>query len=314
MEIRELSAQLHRRAGQELAREQGLTTAAVVHAGTLAEAGRRRENGLSATDTVGESVLEICCGNALATRAAREVDALAAAQLESWFNRNWDRVGEHVDRLYTVQQLLDESVDLPLPERCYETAAAKCVSAARDSTAAHLAYAGAVAVSRARQGERWYCLSADDRDAHVTETICGYPVWATAAAELDDDKRAQVRGWIYHRWDLIADEAQAIETAAGMFAVEATYEQSIECARREVRTRLREVGLPAEQLAYAAAAAEGMIRWRDRGGDDSRADTIMHGWAVGDPTVTGKLERMSAEDLAQLRMVVRAQVTMMSRE
>lgn len=314
MEIRELSAQLHRRAGQELAREQGLTTAAVVHAGTLAEAGRRRENGLSATDTVGESVLEICCGDALATRAAREVDALAAAQLETWFNRNWDRVGEHVDRLYTVQHLLGVEFGPPQAERCHEAAAMVFTTTARDAATADVAYSGAVAVSRARLGERWYSLSAGDRDAHLTETICGDPVWATAEAELDERKRSSVHGWIYHRWDLITEEAHAIEKTTEVFEVEPTYEQRIEFARREVRTRLREVGLPAEQLAYAAAAAEGMIRWRDRGGDDSRADTIMHGWAVGDPTVTGKLERMSAEDLAQLRMVVRAQVAMMSRE
>lgn len=314
MEINELSAQLHRRAGQELAREQGLTTAAVVHASTLAEAGRRRENGLSATDTVGESVLEICCGNALATRAAREVDALAAAQLESWFNRNWRLVGERVDRLYTVQQLISAEFGRPQAERCYETAAMEFTNTARDAATADVAYSGAVAVSRARLGERWYSLSADDRDAHLTETICGDPVWSAAEAELDDRKRRSVHGWVHRRWDLIADEAQAIENAAGMFAVEPTYEQRVKFARREVRMRLREVGLPAEQLAYAAAAAEGMIRWRDRGGDDYRADTLMHGWAVGDPTVAGKLDQVSAEDLAQLRMVVRAQVTMMSRE
>jgi hypothetical protein len=314
MEIKELSAQLYRRAGQELAREQGLTTAVIVHAGTLAEAGRRRENGLSTTDTVGEAVLEVCCGDVLATRAAREVDALAAARLERWFHANWELVDRHVDRLYTVQQLFDAETGLPQTERCHVTSAMEFTNIARDSTAADLAYAGAVALSRVRLGDRWYGTSADYRDAYLTETICGDPVWATAAEELDEDKRGKVRGWVYGRWEQITEEATAIETVAGVITAESTYEQKIECTRREVRMRLREVDLPTEQVAYAAAAAEGLARWLDRGGDDARADAIMHSWALGDPTVAGKLERVSAESLAQLRRLVREQWATVSQE
>lgn len=313
METTELSAHLYRRAGQELARDQGMKAAGVVHVGTLAEAGRRRELGLSTATTVGEAVLELCCGDALADRAARELDALAGARMERWIHVNWSFVGENVDQLQEVQQLLGAEKSQSQAERCIALAAARSVSVARDSTAASVAYAGAVAVARTRLGDRWFSMSADDRDAHLVETICGDPVWATAAAELDEETRAGTCGWVYLRWDAITEASAVTETVAAVLAAEPTAEQRIEGLRREVRMRLREVDLPADQVAYGAAAAEGLVRWRDRGGDESRADLIMHGWALGDPTVAGRLDGVSTECRAQLRQLVRVHVAMMTR-
>lgn len=313
METTELSAQLFRRAGQELARDQGMKTAGVVHVGTLAEAGRRRELGLSSAGTVGEAVLELCCGNALAAHAARELDALAGARMERWLHVNWSFVGENVDQLQEVQQLLGAEKSQSQAERCIALAAARSVSVARDSTAASVAYAGAVAVSRVRLADDWFSMSADDRDAHLVETICGDPVWATAAAELDEETRAGTCGWVYLRWDAITEEAVVTEAVAAVLTAEPTAEQRIEGLRREVRMRLREVDLPAVQVAYGAAAAEGLARWRDRGGDESRADLIMDGWALGDPTVAGRLDGVSTESRAQLRQLVRVHVAMMTR-
>lgn len=313
METTELSAQLFRRAGQELARDQGMKTAGVVHVGTLAEAGRRRELGLSSAGTVGEAVLELCCGNALAAHAARELDALAGARMERWLHVNWDFVRENVEQLQEVQQLLDAEPSPSQAERCIALSAAGSVSMARDSTVASVAYGCAVAVSRVRLADDWFSMSADDRDAHLVETICGDPVWATASAELDEETRAGTCGWVYLRWDAITEASAVTETVAAVLAAEPTAEQRIEGLRREVRMRLREVDLPADQVAYGAAAAEGLARWRDRGGDEARADLIMDGWALGDPTVAGRLDGVSTESRAQLRQLVRVHVAMMTR-
>ncbi|MGV7586359.1 hypothetical protein PJI74_01325 [Mycobacterium kansasii] len=303
----------YRRAGQELARDQGMKTAGVVHVGTLAEAGRRRELGLSSAATVGEAVLELCCGDALADRAARELDALAGARMERWIHVNWEFVRENVDQLQEVQQLLGAEASPSQAERCMALSAAGSVSMARDSTTASVAYASAVAVARVRLAESWFSMSADDRDVYLVETICGDPVWATAAAELDEDTRSQVRVWVYRRWDAITEASAVTETVAAALGAEPTAEQRIEGLRREVRMRLREVDLPAAQVAYGAAAAEGLARWRDRGGDEARADLIMDGWALGDPTVAGRLDGVSTESRAQLRQLVRVHLAMMTR-
>ncbi|CPT03767.1 hypothetical protein [Mycobacteroides abscessus] len=302
----EQSVAAYRQVARGIAREQGQSTATIIFAGISAEYLRRQEVGATVMDTHAETLLEVVCGDVLATSAVQEIGGLATIRVTNWVASNWNLVQDHADRLLALQGMLGGSVDTPQPERCYVVAAMECVATASDSTTADLAYGGAVAVARTRLGDRWYCLSAEDRDDVLAEVICGDPAWAAAAEELSEGRRGSVRGRVCRQWDEIArqvTEMEVIDTAERLVTVDSVAAG----ARYAMEEWLRRLpGLDPKAVAYGAAAAEGLARWRHRGGAKGDEELIMRGWAATDPTVTGALETMPAPVRETMVHIVRA--------
>lgn len=302
----EQSIAAYRLAGRTLAREQNQSTATIIFAGVSAEYLHRQEVGATVMDTYAETLLEVICGDVLATEAVQEIGGIATIRVTNWVATNWKLVQEHAERILVTQQLLGEGPVLARVELCHATAAMENVTTARDSTAASVAYAGAVAVARARLGEQWFVLSADDRDAQLLETICGDPAWAAATEELDEDMRAQVRGWVYGRWDEItrrADDMTVVDIAASLVTVD-SIAAGARSAMSEWLRRLPD--LDPSAVAYGAAAAEGLARWRHRGGAAGDEELIMRGWAATDPAITGSLDTVPVKTRETLVQMVRA--------
>lgn len=305
----EQSIAAYRLAGRTLAREQNQCTATVVFAGVSAEYLHRQEVGATVMDTYAETLLEVICGDVLVTQAVQAIGGIATIRVTNWVATNWKLVQEYAERILLTQQLLDEGPALTRVELCHATAAVECASVARDSTTAGMAYAGAVAVARARLGDRWYSLSANDRDAYLSEVICGDPVWATAAEELNEAERVSVHGWVYRRWDEIT--RQAADMAVVDIAMSLVTVDSIAAGARSAMSEwLRRLpDLDQSAVAYGAAAAEGLARWRHRGGAAGDEELIMRGWAATDPAITGSLDTVPVKTRETVVQMVRAMLS-----
>lgn len=295
------SARLYRRAAQECAREQphATTTAVVVFAGFYAEAKQRWRIGAVEAQNEAEARLELLCGDLLATRAGDELHIRDVIGVGGWLDTNWPYVESRVNSLLQVQELADPLATVEaVGERCHATAAVESIAAASDSTTAAMAWAGAVATSRVRLGDSWYSLSADDRDAHLAEVVCGDPVWATAGEELDDDRRRYAARWVHEHWADICAAAEELAAAESSHAP-ATTEQRIEISRHEVTHgllwRVRDVDDEGLQQGYRSvrvygeALAEGLVRWEAAGGSLEGADEAMKAHADAAADVAGAM-------------------------
>lgn len=303
----EQSAALYRRVAQECAREQPhTTTATVVFAGFYAEAKQRWRIGTVEAQNEAEARLELLCGDLLATRAGGELHIRDVLGVGGWLDTNWMYVESRVNSLLQVQELADPSATVGVAaERYYAASAMESLAAAPDSTTAAMAWAGAVATSRMRLGDSWYSLSAGDRDAHLAEVVCGDPVWAAAGEELDDDHCRYAACWVHERWDDICAAAEELASLTTAADTPPTVEQQVAIARHEVANWLRQTKLPACGTAYAAAAAEGRVRWLAAGGADEDEDAVMAGFAAGDPAAVEAHTAFTPEARELIRRRVR---------
>lgn len=313
----EQSAAIYRRVAQECAHnEPGATTATVVFAGLYAEAKRRWRIGATEAESEASARLELLCGDVLATCAGNELHIRNVIGVGGWMDTNWAYVESQVDTLLRLPT--DPVAACRAPgERYHATAAMQSISVASDSTTASLAWAGAVATARVRLGDRWYGLSADERDAHLAETMCGDPVWAAASEELDEQLRRGAQRWVHEHWDEIATAAEGLATITTAADAPATTEQRIEIARHEVRNGmlggLRSpswMGGKHEQarvavVAYTEAAAEALVRWETAGGSPEGADEVMRLHAEDVTTEVGAQTWITPAARDKLREAVR---------
>jgi hypothetical protein len=305
----ELEIAAYRQAGRELAREQGLITAGVVHAGTLATAGRRRELGL-VTASVAEAILEACCGDVLITAAAQELDAFTAAWVERWFSQNWECVGERVARLRADPPPADTA-----EESAYRTvAAAAALGVASDHRVARSLLAGAAAVARLRRhGRSDVTGSTEDQIVVMAQSD---PAVAAAWDELNDDGRHGPGSWVIHCWNDICSAAEELAALTAAATAPITVEQRVAIARHEVvHGMLRGVrdpsSLGAEHerarvavIAYTEAAAEALARWEAGGGSPEDAAEAMQLHAEADMAAAGAQALVTPDARARLRDTV----------
>ncbi|CPR93531.1 hypothetical protein PP568_06870 [Mycobacteroides abscessus] len=199
----------HRRAGQELAREQRPSTAGVILTGLCAEAAVRRRLGVTDVATDLEAIQELLCGDTLATAAASEVGVMTTLSVIAWAGKIEEWIDDRAQELLRLQELMPTAATDPA-EQHIATAAMESVAAASDAATAMIAYAGAVAVARVRIGDAWEASTDENRDAVVAEVICGDPVWATAADELGAELRRDTAAWVHERWADIEERAAVL--------------------------------------------------------------------------------------------------------
>lgn len=291
----------HRRAGQELAREQpNITTAGVIYAGVIADMMAQWDAGTVVTTNAPEATLEVLLGDVLGSRAAGELPAMQALHISRWMANNHALVEERAQGLLAAQRLILSPWQLPQEQRCHAVAAMERVSVADDSTTADVAFAAAVAVARLRHdpvGDGW--------DDALTETVFGDPVWVAAAEEISDAKRAGVLRKVCENWELVTQRAVSMATVDTVISM-VTVEDIAAQAREKMTAWLGRTALGPAAVAYGAAAAEGLMRWQHRRGIPIGEDAFMRGWAASDPAAVGMAGALTDETRETVRLAVRA--------
>ncbi|CPR69609.1 hypothetical protein [Mycobacteroides abscessus] len=298
METTTQSIDAYRRVGREIGREQGCTAAGVVFAGVCAEYLHRWQSGATTANTPAETLLEVLCGDPLATRAGDELGIVAVTRITNWISVNWDLVEERA-QLLAVTRDADAS-----EEAAYRTVATQmALDVAVDHHVARSVLAGAAAVARLRRHTRSDVEgSTEDQIAEMAQTD---PAVAAAWDELDEKGRRGPGNWVIKQWDEIAAAAEELAALTAAADTPPTVEQQVAIARHEVANWLRQTKLPACGTAYAAAAAEGRVRWLAAGGTDEDEDAVMAGFAAGDPAAAEAHTAFTPEARELIRRRVR---------
>lgn len=201
METTTQSIDAYRRAGRAIGLEQGCTAAGVIFAGSCAEYLYRWQVGATAADTPAETLLEVLCGDPLATRAGDELGIVAVTRITNWISVNWSVVEERAQTHPPDTGTAEESA--------YRTVATQmALDVAVNHQVARSVLAGAAAVARLRRHSRSDVEgSTEDQIAEMTKTD---PVVAAAWGELDEKGRRGPGDWVIKHWDEIAAAAEEL--------------------------------------------------------------------------------------------------------
>lgn len=298
METTTESIDTYRRAGRAIGREQGCTAAGVIFAGVCAEYMYRSQIGATGMDNPAETLIEVLCGDALGIRAGDELGIVASVRITNWVSVNWSIIEER------AQLLADTPAADTAEESAYRTVATQMALIVADEH--HVAVsvvAGAAAVARLRRHTSSDVEgSTEDQIAEMAQTD---PALAAAWDELDETVRRGPGSWVVHRWGDICAAAEELASLTTAADTPPTVEQQVAIARHEVANWLRQTKLPACGTAYAAAAAEGRVRWLAAGGADEDEDAVMAGFAAGDPAAVEAHTAFTPEARELIRRRVR---------
>lgn len=298
METTTESIDTYRRAGRAIGREQGCTAAGVIFAGVCAEYMYRSQIGATGMDNPAETLIEVLCGDALGIRAGDELGIVASVRITNWVSVNWSIIEER------AQLLGDTPAADTAEEFAYRTVATQmALSVADEHHVAVSVVAGAAAVARLRRHTSSDVEgSTEDQIAEMAQTD---PALAAAWDELDETVRRGPGSWVIHRWGDICAAAEELASLTTAADTPPTVEQQVAIARHEVANWLRQTKLPACGTAYAAAAAEGRVRWLAAGGADEDEDAVMAGFAAGDPAAVEAHTAFTPEARELIRRRVR---------
>ncbi|SLG53524.1 Uncharacterised protein [Mycobacteroides abscessus subsp. massiliense] len=298
METTTESIDTYRRAGRAIGREQGCTAAGVIFAGVCAEYMYRSQIGATGMDNPAETLIEVLCGDALGIRAGDELGIVASVRITNWVSVNWSIIEER------AQLLGDTPAADTAEESAYRTVATQmALSVADEHHVAVSVVAGAAAVARLRRHTSSDVEgSTEDQIAEMAQTD---PALAAAWDELDETVRRGPGSWVIHRWGDICAAAEELASLTTAADTPPTVEQQVAIARHEVANWLRQTKLPACGTAYAAAAAEGRVRWLAAGGADEDEDAVMAGFAAGDPAAVEAHTAFTPEARELIRRRVR---------
>ncbi|SIH16323.1 hypothetical protein [Mycobacteroides abscessus] len=298
METTTESIDTYRRAGRAIGREQGCTAAGVIFAGVCAEYMYRSQIGATGMDNPAETLIEVLCGDALGIRAGDELGIVASVRITNWVSVNWSIIEER------AQLLADTPAADTAEESAYRTVATQmALSVADEHHVAVSVVAGAAAVARLRRHTSSDVEgSTEDQIAEMAQTD---PALAAAWDELDETVRRGPGSWVIHRWGDICAAAEELASLTTAADTPPTVEQQVAIARHEVANWLRQTKLPACGTAYAAAAAEGRVRWLAAGGADEDEDAVMAGFAAGDPAAVEAHTAFTPEARELIRRRVR---------
>lgn len=298
METTEQSIDAYRRAGRAIGLEQGCTAAGVVFAGVCAEYMYRSQIGATAMDNPAETLIEVLCGDALGIRAGDELGIVTSVRITNWVSVNWSIVEER-SQLLAATLAADTS-----EEAAYRTVATQmALDVGVDRHVARSVLAGAAAVARLRRH-----TSSDvegSTEGQIAEMAKTDPAVAAAWNELDEKGRRGPGNWVIKQWDEIAAAAEELAALTAAAHTRPTVEQQVAIVRHEVANWLRQTKLPACGTAYAAAAAEGRVRWLAAGGTAEDEDAVMAGFAAGDPAAVEAHTAFTPEARELIRRRVR---------
>lgn len=279
---------LYRRAGQELAREQGQDTAGVITAGTDAEYLYRWQVGEHTAESPGWLHLEMLLGDAIATRAAEDVGTVRALWIREWICQLGVPMTERVQRMPSDPP----PADTP-EESAYRTVAThNALTVASDHHVARAVLAGAAAVARLRRHTRGDVEASTEEQ--IEATTLHDPVIAAAWDELDAAGRRGPGNWVVDQWDVICSAADELAVLTIAATAPATVEQRIAIAQHEVRHGMLAKARDCEGeglqqgyrsvSAYGEALAEGRVRWEANGGapDGTQEAMRLHADAVAE--------------------------------
>ncbi len=298
-------AAAYRRAGQECAQYYGHGTATVIYAGATAEMVHRWGDGNSGRWANGaEATVELLLGDVLGSRAAQELNAIAALRISDWTSQNWQCVIDRAQSILATESMQEQDPELMRAtgtqrEQCYARSAMEVAAASGDIPACELAYVAACAAARYRGRHRWEALTAEERDELLAATTLGDPVWVTGRAELPAWRQRKTPHWVWERWGQVEAGAETLLAAQESLAP-ANSTQRIAIARHEVRQWLAPHGVHETFTAYGQAAAEGLVYWDTSSDDLAAGDDWMQCWA---DEVEG--HGLTDEQLAQFRQMIR---------
>lgn len=295
METTTESIDTYRRAGRAIGREQGCTAAGVIFAGVCAEYMYRSQIGATGMDNPAETLIEVLCGDALGIRAGDELGIVASVRITNWVSVNWSIIEER------AQLLADTPAADTAEESAYRTVATQMALIVADEH--HVAVsvvAGAAAVARLRRHTSSDVEgSTEDQIAEMAQTD---PALAAAWDELDETVRRGPGSWVVHRWGDICAAAEELASLTTVVEAPLRTDQRADIAKHEVKVWLAQFGVSEPAIAYAAAAAEGMVLWETCSSDpemvDGYMDTIASVDAPGD-------NGMNDDVRAQCRQMIR---------
>lgn len=297
METTTQSVATYEYVGRLVAREHRRSAAAVIYCGLVAGLLRRLELTTGAAVASSDDIIEALCGDRLGNAAADELGLQSSLWHLNWIARGWDHITCRASEVQVPELATVE-------ESAYRTVATQmALDVAVDHHVARSVLAGAAAVARLRRHSRSDVEgSTEDQIAEMAQTD---PAVAAAGGELDEEGRRGPGDWVIKQWDEIAAAAEELAALTTAADTPPTVEQQVVIARHEVANWLRQTKLPACGTAYAAAAAEGRVRWLAAGGTDEDEDAVMAGFAAGDPAAAEAHTAFTPEARELIRRRVR---------
>lgn len=276
----EQSANLYRRAGQELAADPSNHSAAgVILHGVFAEALYLWRTGSTSGESLDEVRLQLL-DRGVAACAAEQVCAYRTMSTASW-------VGQHEQWLH--QRVRELVLDAPLAdtaeEAAYRAAATQLgmLAYGENVDLCYAVVAGAAAVARLQRFSR-----ADvegDIEDQIADAAKADPLLAVAWAHMPADHRGGPVQWVFSAWEEIRCAAEELVALDQVAHAPISVEQRIAIVRHEVTHGLLAKARDIEDdrlqqgyrsvKTYGEALAEGRVRWEAAGGSPEGAQQAM---------------------------------------